>query len=221
SGSTATVTIVVVPNPNSSGSQAAFNGGSVQAMGPGNNVLAHTLVPAEMSDFSLQVSPPNNSVVQAGSTATYQAQLTPHPVYSTNISLSCTGLPTGAACNFTSNPVTLAGPGSSTLNITTTARPVTTTTGAILLRQHFYALWLALPGLTLLGVGVGSGKRRRRMLGILMFCTLFTLLLLQPACGGKTTQAPVSGTPAGIYTITVNAASGSDTKSQNITLAVP
>ncbi len=220
SGSTATVTIVVVPTPNSSGSQAAFNGGSVQATGPGNNVLAHTLVPADMSDFSLQVSPPNNSVVQAGSTATYQVQLTPHPVYSTNISLGCTGLPTGATCTFTSNPVTLAGPGSSTLNITTTARPVTTTTTS-LLRQHFYAIWLAIPGLTLLGVGVGGGKRKRRILGILMFCALFGLLLLQPACGGKTTQAPVSGTPAGIYTITVNASSGSDTKSQNITLAVP
>jgi hypothetical protein len=144
--------------------------------------------------------------------------LTPSPVYSSPISLGCTGLPTGAACNFTTNPVTLAGPGSSTLNITTTARPVVTP-AASLWTRHFYGIWLAFPALTLLGVG--SERRRRRMLGILSVCALFALLLLQPACGGTSTQAPVSGTPAGIYTITVNATAGSDTKSQNVTLQVP
>jgi uncharacterized repeat protein (TIGR01451 family) len=218
SGSTATITIVVTPTPNSAGSQATFNGGTVQAMGPGNIVLAQTSVAAQMSDFSIKVSPPNNSVVQAGNTATYQVVLSPSPVYSSPISLGCTGLPTGASCNFTTNPVTLAGPGSSTLNITTTARPVVTP-AASLWTRHFYAIWLAVPGLTLLGVG--SGRRRRRILGILSVCALFALLLLQPACGGTSTQAPVSGTPAGIYTITVNATAGSDTKSQNVTLQVP
>ena len=54
-----------------------------------------------------------------------------------------------------------------------------------------------------------------------MFCVLFALLLLLPACRPRTTQAPVSGTPAGNYTITVTATSGSDTKSQTITLTVP
>ena len=47
------------------------------------------------------------------------------------------------------------------------------------------------------------------------------LLLLQPACSGSSTQAPVSGTPAGVYTVTVTATAGSDTKSQNVTLSVP
>jgi hypothetical protein len=221
SGSTATVTIVLTPTPNSNGTEAFFNGGSVQVMGPGNIVLAQTSVPAQMSDFSLTVSPTNGSVPVAGGTATYQVQLTPHPVYGTNISLACTGLPTASSCNFTSNPVTLQGPGSSTLNITTTARPVTTPAASLLTRQ-FYAMWLLVPGLTLLGVGVGSDRRRRRIAGIFIFCVTFSLLLLLPACNGsKATQAPVSGTPPGNYTITVTATSGSDTKSQTITLAVP
>jgi hypothetical protein len=130
-------------------------------------------------------------------------------------------LPTGATCNFTSNPVTLPGAsaGSSTLNITTTARPVITP-AASLLTRHFYAIWLAVPGLTLLGAGIGS-SRRRRVLGVLLFFALFGLLLLQPACSGSSTQAPVSGTPAGVYTVTVTATAGSDTKSQNVTLSVP
>jgi uncharacterized repeat protein (TIGR01451 family) len=217
SGATATVTIVLTPQANSAGNQAQFNGGSVQATGPGNTVLAQTVVNAQMGDFTLSVSPANNTV-PAGQTATYQVTLTPQPVYSSKITLACTGLPTGAACNFTNSPVSLLGPGSSTLNITTTARPVTTPTTSLLTR-HFYAVWLAFPGLTLLGVGVGGKGRRRRILGIGLFCAVFMLLLL-PACSTKNTQAPVSGTPAGRYTITVTGTSGSDTKSVSITLLV-
>jgi len=220
SGSTATVTVSATPTPNSSGSEATFNGGSVQAMGQGNIVLAQTSVPAQMSDFSMAVTPPNGSVLAAGDTAVYQVQLTPHPVYSHSISLGCSNLPTGAACNFTTQSVTLLGPGSSTLNITTTARPIVTP-AASLLRRHFYAIWLAVPGLTLLGVGVGGDRRRRRIMGLLMLSALFAMLLLQPACSSTTTQAPVSGTPAGNYTITVTGTSGGDTKNRTITLSVP
>jgi uncharacterized repeat protein (TIGR01451 family) len=220
SGSTATVTIVLIPTPNSSGGSTSFNGGSVQVTGPGNIVLAQTSVPASMSDFSLTVTPSNGSVQVAGDTASYQVQLSPHPVYATQIALACTGLPTGSSCNFSTTPVTLLGPGSSTLNITTTARPVTTP-AASLLTRHFYAIWLMVPGLTLLGVGAGSTPRRRRMAAMLFLCATFALLLLLPACSSKTTQAPVSGTPPGNYTITVSASSGSDTKSQTITLSVP
>jgi uncharacterized repeat protein (TIGR01451 family) len=218
SGATATVTVVLTPTPYSNGIQANFNGGSVQVMGTGNNVLARTQVPAQMDDYTIAVNPANQSV-PAGQTGTYQVVLTPHPVYSSKVTLSCSNLPTGAACNFTNSPVTLLGPGSSTLNITTTARPLIPPVTSLLTR-HFYAVWLALPGLTLLGVGAGSNRRRRRILGIFLFCALFALLLLQPACSGSNTQLPVSGTPAGSYKVTVTAASGSDTKSSSITLNV-
>ena len=219
SGSTATVTIVVVPTASSSGSPQSFNGGSVQAIGPGNIVLAQTSVPAAAMDFSISVSPPNGSVLAAGDTAVYQVQLNPHTAYSSGISLGCSGLPAATTCNFTTQSVKLVGgPGSSTLNVVTTARPVVTPAIGI---RSLYGLWLAVPGLTLLGAGVGGDKRRRRILGILMLCALFTLLLLQPACGGTSTQAPVSGTPPGIYTITVTGTSGTDSKSGSVTLSVP
>jgi len=220
SGSTATVTIVVTPTPNSNGTEAFFNGGSVQVTGPGNIVLAQASVAAQMSDFSMIVTPTSGSVPVAGDTATYQVQLTPHPVYGTNIALACTGLPAGASCAFTNNPVSLQGPGSSTLNIPTTVRPPTTPVGSLLVR-HFYAFWLMVPGLCLLGVGFGGGRRRGRIAGVLFLWVTFALLLLLPACGSQPAQAPVSGTPPGNYTITVTATSGSDTKSQTITLSVP
>jgi len=221
-GSTAIITVTATPTASTNGASAptSFNGGTVQAMGQGSIVLAQTSVPATMTDFTIKVDPSNSSVPAAGNTAQYQVQLTPYDVYSHVNALSCTGLPTGAGCTFTTPSVTLLSGGSSTLNVTTTARPIVTGAASSPTR-HFYALWLALPGLTLLGAGVGGDRRRRRILGILMFCALFALLLLQPACSSTSSQAPVSGTPAGIYTVTVTATSGSDTKSQNITLSVP
>jgi len=219
SGSTATVTITATPAANSSGSSPVFfNGGTVQAIGPGNIVLAQTSVPAEMSDFSMSVSPSNQAVAVAGATATYQVQLTPHPLYASSITLSCSGLPNASTCAFTTTPVTLSSTSgaSSTLNIVTTARPITAT--AIFPRQ-FYAMWLLVPGLALLGVG--GGRRRKRIVGISLFM-LISLLLLLPACSSSSqTQAPVSGTQPGNYTVTVTAASGSDSKSQSIGLSVP
>jgi uncharacterized repeat protein (TIGR01451 family) len=218
SGSTATITIVVTPTGN--GSQATFNGGTVQAFAQGNISSAQLLVPATMSDYSVQAGPSNVAVPLAGDTATYQVQLTPHPVYASPISLSCTGLPPGAACNFTNNQITLFGPGASTLNITTTARPVVTPGSASLFTRHFYAMWLMIPGLALVGVGMGGGKGRRAV-GMVLLCTVFALLLLLPACSSKSTPAPVSGTPAGTYTIPITASSNLDSKSVSVTLTVP
>jgi hypothetical protein len=191
----------------------------VQVTGPGNIVLAQTAVPAKMSDFGITVSPSNGSVSAAGGTATYQVQLTPLPVYGTSISLACAGLPAGSSCNFTTNPVTLQGPGSSTLNIPTTARPIVTPAASLMTRR-FYVVCLLVPGLSLLAAGVG-GNRRKRIAGMVSLCVLFALLLLLLSCSKTTTQTPVSGTPPGNYTITVSATSGTDTKSQTITLSVP
>ena len=114
----------------------------------------------------------------------------------------------------------LNGPATSTLNLTTTARPVTTVR-ANSSAGRFYAIWLTAPGLALLGLGVGSDRRRRRMMGMLLLCLLFALLLLQPACSHTTTPPVVSGTPAGTYTITLTGTAGGDAKSTTFVLTVP
>ena len=230
SGSTATVTIVVTPTPtttNITNSQtcannagATFNGGTVQAIGPGNIVYTQTSVPGLMSDYCMSVSPNNQSVAAAGDTAQYTVQLTPVPIYQSSIALSCSNLPSGASCNFSNSPATLVSTSgiTSILSVTTTARPIVTP-AASLFRRQFYAIWLAIPGIVFLGVGFRG--RRRHIVGMCMLCAVFTLLLLIPACSHSTTQPPVSGTPAGNYTITVTSTSGSDVKSQTISLTVP
>jgi len=222
SGSTATITFVLTPTATSNGGSASFNGGTVQVTGQNDIVLAQTSVPASMSDFSILASPSNFSVPAAGDTASYVVQLIPHPVYGSNVTLSCTGTPTGTACGWSAQTITLTGtsPGSSMLSISTTARPIVTPSSSLWTR-HFYAIWLSVPGLALLGIGVGGDRRRRRIAGVLLLCAVFAMLLLQPACGKSAAQSPVSGTPTGTYTITVTATAGSDSKSASVTLTVP
>lgn len=219
-GSTATLTIVVTPAGTASGTSQIFNGGTVQVLAPGNIVLAQTSVPATMSDFTMSVSPVSQAVASAGSTAYYIVQLKPNPVYSSSITVSCTNLPSSATCRVTPNSsitIPSASAGTATVAVTTTARPVT---GSIsYMRRTFYALWFAVPAIFL--VPVGSKQRRRRMAGVLTLCALFSIVLLIPACSHTRTQTPVSGTPAGNYTITITAASGSDSKSQSVILTVP
>jgi hypothetical protein len=175
-----------------------------------------------MSDFGIAVSPSAITIPAAGQPATYNVQITPHPVFGTSVSLTVSGLPTGTSFQFSTPSVSLTGtsPATSTLVISTTARPITTPAASLASAKQFYAIWLALPGLAVLGLGAGD-RRRRRIAGMLLMCLLSFILLLQPACSHTTTQPPVSGTPAGSYPLTVTGTAGSDTKSAGVTLTVP
>jgi uncharacterized repeat protein (TIGR01451 family) len=222
SGSTATVTIVLTPT-----AFGDFNGGAVTVSStnnndpnPGNNTAN---VPGKVSDFNVGISPANQTIPAAGSTAVYIVTLTPHPVYGSNISLSVSGLPIASGFSFTTNPVTLSNvsAATSTLNITTTARPVTTASSGAWTRP-FYAIWLAIPGMALLGYGAGSGRRRRRIAGILLLCALGLVTLLQPGCSKRSTTTTTGGTPAGTYTIVLTATSSSfSPPNATFTLTVP
>jgi uncharacterized repeat protein (TIGR01451 family) len=221
SGSTATVVIVVTPTGNADGSSATFNGGTVQVMGPGNIVLAQTSVSATMSDFSLNVGPANQSVPAAGDTATYQVQLTPHPIFNANVTLSCSNNPANTTCAFSpSGAITLqsSSGATATFSIATVARPIVTP-AAILFPRFFAGLGLLIPGL-IFAAGSG-GRRRRRVAGTLMLFCVLMLIVCLPACSSTKTQTPASGTPAGSYNVVVTATAGSDSKSQTVGLVVP
>jgi hypothetical protein len=75
------------------------------------------------------------------------------------------------------------------------------------------------PGVALFGLG--SAKRRRgRILGFFLLWTLFSLLVLLPACSTSKQQQTVTGTPAGSYEPTVTATSGSFTQTAAFSLTV-
>jgi uncharacterized repeat protein (TIGR01451 family) len=220
SGSTATVNIVLTPTSSGASGQFSFSPGAVTVSwgNPFSSITAAT-VSVQASDFQVTVSP-SNQTVSAGQTAVYTVALTPQPLYGGSVSLTCSAnVPSQASCNFTTNPVTIpsTSPVTSTLNLTTTARPVTT--AAAPLSGPIYAIWLGLPGIAFLGIGAGSCHRRGKILAVFL-CILFALLLLQPACSSKRTTTALGGTPAGTYTITLTATSGTATHNYPFTLTV-
>ena len=176
----------------------------------------------------MSISPPQRTV-QAGLPAAYAVSLSPQGAFPGNVNLSCSPLPTGASCVFTSNTVSFSdgtGTASIGLSLTTTAQPVTTLSSTGWLRP-LYAFWLMVPGMALLGVGTGSkgrgwggGKKTSRLLGLLALSVLFAMVLLQPSCSSGRTQPTVSGTPSGTYSLTITATSGTFTESVPFSLTV-
>ena len=217
-GATGTATVVLTPTVpfpggfNDSGTVTAAAGSADP--NPGNNSAAPA-TPVTVTDFSIAVSPNTFTVpAPAGTSATYQVTATPIPSFPNNVSLSCSaGLPAGAACAFSTNPLAFSAsnstsPLTSTLTITTTARPVTTAVlhgGSIL----WYAVFLPLTGMTLIGVGVGKRSPRKAWLAVTLLGMLFGGVMFQVACGGSSSAPPATGgTPAGTYTVTVTGTSG-------------
>ena len=215
SGSTSLVNFVVTPNSNGNYSVTARVSAS-------NNTSTNTAETASFnaSGYSVSISP-SAQPVAAGHIAQFDVQVNPtNGVFPANVSFSCSALPSGAACNFTNSTVNLGnGPQSTTLNLSTTAQPVNTvaSTGW---RRTLYAFWLMVPGMALLGLATGGKGKKDRLLGLLMLSVFFTLVLLQPSCGGSKTPVPVSGTPSGLYPLSVTATSGSFSKTVPFQLTV-
>jgi len=69
-------------------------------------------------DFSISASPASQTVLQGNST-TYTVTVTPSGGFSGTVTLSASGLPSGASASF--NPPTIIGSGSSTMTVTTSA----------------------------------------------------------------------------------------------------
>jgi uncharacterized repeat protein (TIGR01451 family) len=220
SGALATVTFVVTPN-------GLCNSCSVTAMvSSANDTNTSNTATASFTadDYTVAISPPSRTVA-AGLPAVYAVNLSPTGSFPANVTLSCSALPTGAGCSFTSNTVSFSGGNGSAsvgLNLTTTAQPETTVSSTGW-RHPIYAFWLMVPGMALLGLGSGGkagGKKMKRLWGLLALSVLFAAVLLQPSCSTGKTQPTVSGTPSGTYALTITATSGTFTQSAPFSLTV-
>ena len=222
--STATVTVVltpVAPATPRTGAIVLGNTGTVGIYGTTYSQAPNPPASVYVNDFALSVSPASVTV-PAGVPASYTAVLTPTGAIPDSVTLSCTaGLPTGAKCVLTTNPIPNLGTGaaSTTLVINTTARVTTTT--KLWQKGPLYAAWLPVSGLALLGFGIGRKRSwRQRLLIGLLFVVLFSLIALQPACSSTQSTTITTGTPAGTYSVTVSATSGSAVRNQTVTLVV-
>jgi hypothetical protein len=210
---TGTVVLSAVAPPTSGGSVSLGNSATA---GVNGSTLATAGSSVVVNDFSLQVGP-STAIVPAGVPATFTATVAPsaNNGFPGSVSVSCTSaLPTGVTClPGANNPVPNlnTGPQSVQLVINTTVR-VTTTTGQNRIGDPpFYALFLPVSGLAVLGVGLGGrASRKRRLLMALLLGGLFALILFQPACGSSSKTSVTSGTPAGTYPLTISATSGTN-----------
>jgi Beta-propeller repeat/Domain of unknown function DUF11 len=219
-GQLATVTVTLTPTAAGLLSDSGYISAPVKEPSSSQTVT--------VTDFSIAPAPgsPTTVTVPAGVPAVYNMQVTPlGGAVPGSITLSCSSaLPTGVGpCAFTGGPTINNlnnGPQSRVLEIPTTAR-VTTTTRIWRDGGPFYALWFPVSGLALAGVGFGGKmSRRRRYLVAACLAGFFALVLFQAGCGSTNSTTTTSGTPAGTYTITVNAVSGLATRSTPIQLIV-
>ncbi len=161
--------------------------------------------------FTLTASALTPASVSPGGSATSSVSVTSSNGFTGTVTLTCAVSPSvtlGPTCGTAS--ATPGTPG--TLTVSTTAA----TTG---LRRSpngrssivFYAMFLPISGLSLIGVSFSSIRsRHKKLFALLMIGTVMAALILLPACGGSSSGGGgggggggTGGTPAGAYTITV------------------
>ena len=169
---------------------------------------------------------PSSQTVSAGDSATYTITV-PSQAFSSAATLSCaSGLPTGAACTFGTNPVSPGG--TSKLTITTTA-PSSASMMAPANKRSFtplYAVWLLLPAMLLSTAGM-SAPNRKKLISYFLLALAIGGVLFLAACGGGSSSGGggnggggTGGTPAGTYTVSVKGVAGTTTSTQTVTLTV-
>lgn len=174
------------------------------------NGSTSSLVRVVAGDYTLTANPSTVNIKQ-GQSGTATVTVTPTNGYKGTITLSCTNLPVGVACNF--SPASVTADGSNTpltmqLSITTTAPRAVTTTAASTVplaekRTPFLKLLTAMAFCIPLVLVVPGDKKKLRV-------TIFTLMFLAlglSGCGSSGTQqssTPQNGTPIGASTITIS-----------------
>jgi hypothetical protein len=223
----ASVEVDVTPSITSTNKTISVSG-SVSANGGGTQATSSQT--AKVVDFSISPSPAALTV-NAGdpaSKSTFQLSFCPTDTilgYNATITPSQTTSPsmvTATTPIFNPTPVALSGSACQTtaLSIATVARPVVT--GSLLRRGSFYAAWLPIGGLSLVGLGLGAIRKRRRWLAGAVLCLMAGAVLLQSGCGSSSSSPSTGGgTQPGTYTITIqgSAATGAS-HSATVTLTV-
>jgi hypothetical protein len=204
--------------------QSPFTGGGTY----GTNTDAFVVKYAQGPSFTITATPP--AAVSPGGSGMSTVTLTSVHGYNSSVNLSCsvtgsgTPLPACSTSSFSPDSVTPTTSGAaSTLTITTTGA----SSALLAPRKLFYAMWLPIAGMSLVGMSFGSTRsRRKKAMGFLLMGMVMAALFLMPACGGSSGGGGGGGgggTPAGSYTVTITG-TGQDasmtTASTQVTLTV-
>jgi sugar lactone lactonase YvrE len=195
-----------------------------------------TAAPALTLNLGAAAGSSLSQTVTAGKTATYMLQISANQ--NVTVSFACTGAPTAATCTAPATAAVTGGapPTAVSVTVATTARgmlvpqsePATRMQPPAAIRMlTFSALAMLLLIATLLAATQSPAGRLRVARVALSACLVLMPIMaatLVGGCGGGGSSTapppPVTGTPAGTYTITVNATSGSTTANTQLTLIV-
>jgi hypothetical protein len=162
------------------------------------------------SDFVMG-SIPGQATITAGQSTTFGVGAQPVNGFNQPITLVCNGLPSETTCQFASSTLLMDGINivATTVTINTMARSTTSTQA---FPGFLRGLTASLAMMMFVGVLLSTRHRRfggrREFLGSAAYLILIVTLLELGGCGGGSTTPPqVHGTPAGVYSITVNATS--------------
>jgi subtilase family serine protease len=183
--------------------------------------LSFTITPGFLAAVSPSAVNPL-FISSPGSSGQTAVSVTTSTGFTAAISFSCSGLPSGAACQFSPSSIT----GTGTMTTTLTTITVTTMAPGAMLRtpgqSYFLAHWIAGGGLLFSMLLIGAPKQRRSR-GFLLLL-MIAVIVMAPACGsgggGSQGPPPNPGTPKGTYNVVVNATSGSTTSTSGFTLVV-
>jgi Bacterial Ig-like domain (group 3)/FG-GAP-like repeat len=212
-GTTATLTAGVATLQTSFAAAGSYPVTAVYAGDQNNAASTSSAVTITIAapDFTIATTPTSASVTP-GQTATFTFTVSPVAGYSGTVKFSCGTLPSMAACAFTPSSVAPSGgsPVSSTLTVTTAGA----TAMLNMEKQSGPSLppWIPTGGLAIAGaMGLAFAPRKiwrwNRQLRVLSLGLLLASLSLSlMSCGGGGSSAPSNpATPAGSYTLSVNA----------------
>lgn len=185
-------------------------------------VLLNTTLPAA-PDFTIAMASggSSSSTISAGSTATFNLAIAPSGSFSGTVSLTCSVSPPATPAPICSAPASVIISGSSATPVTVTISTTATgSAGGGPSATPASGIGLFAWAMTLGVLGLFSVVRRRRM--AVSAATIVLACIALPGCGGSSSSTPPStgskGTPAGTYTATITATSG--TLSHQISLTV-
>jgi len=216
SGDTDSGNATTDPFPTTTGAIDVTYGGGTCTDSVGNTVpctdaFIASYNPATLPDFAFSATPLSPSAVNAGGSATSTITATPLNGYTGTVNLTCSVAGNGS-------PLPACSVASATLTVTTTGAAAALNRGA---SRIYYAMWLPVVGLSLVGMRFTTkGTRQRRLLGFLLLGLMMTALFFLPACSSSSSGGGggCSGcTPPGTYTITVT---GTDSVNASLTHAV-
>ena len=163
-------------------------------------------------DFSLAVAPPSLTI-SSTQPGTVTVSVTPQNGFSSAVSFSCAGLPSGATCSFSPQTVTpSSGVATTALTVSTSTTASTTTSMARLNVGVLSSTALSL----MLCCWMGCTKRR--FTHVLMALAVFTLMLMVGCGGGSTASTTTPPTPPSTSNVTVTATAGA--LQHNVTFAL-